>query len=99
MRKAIEKTAGGWALLGFNGLPVREVSELCFVADLDHGLAVFPGTEQEASEAVARMCRRCERAKDVLRVVRLGREIDEAEANQMLVTSRLPRRVAMRLAK
>jgi len=76
----------------------REVPELCFVADPVHGLALFPGAEAEAEEVVARIRRRCGKA-EVLKVLKLGIDVDESEANHMLVTCRIPRRVAMRLAK
>ena len=81
------------------GAPLREVSELSFVADTRHGLALFPGPESDSVEVVARIRRRCGGHADPLRVVVLGREVDEAEANYMLVTRRLPRRVSMRLKK
>ena len=97
MRKAIARTASGWAILGVEGMPVREVEELCFMADLKHDLALFPGTRNEVDEVMARLGRKCKTEKHHLKMVQLGVDVDEAEANYMLTSHRLPRRVAMRL--
>jgi hypothetical protein len=69
----------------------------CFVADIKHGLALFPGTEEEVQETIKRLKRQVK--VDCLRPVLVGRDIDEMEAKYMRKTCRLPRRVVIRLSK
>jgi len=69
------------------------------MADLKHGLALFSGTEQEMQEVATRIERQCHESVDCLRVVGVGREIDEVEAEYMERTRRLPRRVGIRLSR
>ena len=69
------------------------------MADVRHGLALFPGTEAEVGEAVERISRKCKDDACQLMVVMVGREVDGMEAEFMERTSRLPRRVQIRLAR
>ena len=97
MRKVLERTKDGWAILGLREERLRHIRELSFVADIKHGLALFPGTEESVGQSMDRIRRRCRKDAESLSVVSLGRDIDEAEASYMMVTYRLPRRVLMRL--
>lgn len=71
----------------------------CFMADIKHGLALFPGTEDEVEEVIERIQRKCHGKSDGLIVARLGFNVNETEAEYMQKTHRLPRRVSIRLNK
>jgi len=95
----------GWATLSTCGNVLKTYPSLSFVADLKHGLALFPGTTEDVSEVVERL-RKQARAYNVVEefesricVARVGDDVDEIEANYMLQTRRLPRRVGMRLRR
>ena len=90
-------TEDGVVLLSRKGEKLGELKELCFMADTKHGLALFPGTEQSAVEALVRIRRRCPDDAESLHLLMVGKDVDEIEGNYMLVTRRLPRRVQMRL--
>jgi len=70
----------------------------CFVADVRHGLALFPGTEEEVMETIERLERNCHGDAGGLLLARVGVEINEMEAEYMKETCKLPRRVKMRLS-
>lgn len=97
MRLAIDRTEEGWGLLDTHGRVIREVDEMAFVVDSQHGLALFPGTRDKALNHQ----RRIERAhgNSGLTVLTLPKELTQSEANQMLVTRRLPKRVLARMKK
>ena len=76
------------------GHAVREVEELAFLVDVQHRLALFPGTKDEVAAKKARIERAC--ACDVM-VMSLPGDLTESEANQMFVTRRVPKRILARL--
>jgi hypothetical protein len=69
----------------------------CFMADTRHGLAMFPGTEEEVHERIDRIKRKCKDEPDCLVVAKLNVNVSETEFEYMMATRRLPRRVTMRL--
>jgi hypothetical protein len=105
VNSVLEKTEQGWTISAFKGNSAWSTSELCFMADLQHGFALFPGTREHVSEKMNSI--RCEMIKQKAKQIfdenvclaSLPDDVDESEAEYMLVHSRLPRRVAMRLRK
>lgn len=75
------------------------MDDLCFMADVSHGLALFPGTEEEVQTVIDRICRQYDVKNKHLTVAMVGRDVDEKEAVYMKATCRLPRRVQFRLSK
>lgn len=69
----------------------------CFVADVRHGLALFPGEEEEVLQTIERLKKSCHGPPEGLVVAKLGDNINEMEAEYMKSTCKLPRRVQMRL--
>ena len=69
----------------------------CFMADTKHGLALFPGTEEEVQQHIESIQRKCK--TDCLVIAKLGVNIKETEFEYMQATRRLPRRVSIRLSK
>ena len=105
MRQLLTRLDDGWATLSKCGRVIRTYPTLSFVADLKHGLALFPGTLEEVTEVVERL-RKKARAYNVVDevnscicIAQVGEDIDEIEANYMLQTQMLPRRVGMRLRR
>lgn len=98
MKTVLERSGDGWGILGTKGQIIKEMQEVCFMVDLKHGLALFPGTEEETLQRVERIGRKCPpEDREKLRVALLGRDIDKAEANYMMTTRKIPRRVQIRL--
>lgn len=76
------------------------MTDLCFMVDTKHGLALLPGTEDEVTERVQRVRRKLlKKEMDKVMVIMVGRDVDEIEAAYMRKTCLLPRRVLMRLRK
>lgn len=71
----------------------------CFMADVKHGLALFPGTEEEVVQAIERIGKACNGKTDGLLVAMVGRDVNDTEAEYMRTTCMLPRRVKIRLSK
>jgi len=75
------------------------------VADFKHGLALWPGTREEAQERHASVRARCRALKALgdadryLRVLEVGEGVDELEMAQMRGTGRIPRRVVARFRR
>ena len=75
------------------------------VADFKHALALWPGRQEEAEDRHASLSRRCKAlgasddARLYLRVLEVGRQVDEAEMAQMVRTKMIPRRVTARFQR
>lgn len=97
MRLAIERKNDGWVLLDREGNATREVSELAFVVDRQHQFVLFPGSRDDAQKRKDRIERAC--GSTALSVLSLPDELSQSDANQMLVTRKVPKRILARLKK
>jgi hypothetical protein len=69
------------------------------MADTKHGLALFPGTEEEVKERIECIKRKCHGPAEGLTIAQLGFNVNRTEFKYMKETRRLPRRVSIRLSK
>ena len=105
MSRIVNKTDDGWEVLTEDGHHLQVMPEICFVADLKRGLALFPGEREAVEETLASLGRRCKAHRassdftENIMMASLPGNINEIEAAYMLSTTRLPRRVKMRLRK
>jgi hypothetical protein len=99
----LSRTDDGWDMLANSGGLICSKSEVCFVADLKHEIAIFSGSREYVQEVTERIKKKCkelgaeEDARDNLFVICVGEEVDESEGIYMLDNYRLPRRVSIRL--
>lgn len=100
MSHRFEKAEDGWYLLDRQGKRVRKMDSICFLVDVKHDLALFPGSGEEVDAVVERVRRKSSKKdKDKVCKACLGEDIDEAEASFMMVNCKTPRRVSIRMKK
>lgn len=100
MSKRFEKAEDGWYLLNSQGKRVRKMESVCFLVDVKHDLALFPGSEEEVDAVIERVRKKSSKEdKDKPCKACLGRELDEVEASFMMVNCKSPRRVSIRMKK
>jgi hypothetical protein len=75
------------------------------VADFRHGLALWPGSREQAEEhhrCLGLSCKELDAADDFdkhVRVLVVGKHVDQTEMDQMAKTSRVPKRVQARFGR
>lgn len=95
-----EKAEDGWYLLNTKGKRVRKMEDVCFLVDVRHGLALFPGSDEEVDGVVERVRRKSPKGdREKVCKACLGRELNEEEASFMIANCKAPRRVSMRMKK
>jgi hypothetical protein len=68
------------------------------MVDVKHGLALFSGSYEEINERTERVRRAIDESeRGMIMTVLVGKDVSETEAQYMLETRLLPRRVLMRL--
>jgi hypothetical protein len=101
----VQKSETGWEIMSQSGHVLNVLPEVCIMADVKHGLALFPGSRSWVEDRISGVKRRCVKmgapddVEKMMMVLTLPGDVSEEEMSYMLNTLKMPRRVKIRAEK